>query len=109
MALDTSSLVSDMLIAAKPSLAAFWKEARPYAEKESKGFAENLAMIASLKLAGKITEQEALLHVQIQKNAYKTVLMAIEGLGIIAAENAINAAVGAIRNVVNTTIGWNIL
>lgn len=109
MALNVSALAKDMLNAAKPVLQKFWKEAKPYAEKESKAFVQNLAMIAKLKLEGKITKEEALLHIQIQKNSYRTVLLAVEGLGLIAVEGALNAAIGVISTAVNKAIGWNLL
>ena len=34
MALDTTTLVKDMLSAAKDNLGKFWKKAKPYAENE---------------------------------------------------------------------------
>lgn len=109
MPLNVSAIAKDMLNAAKPILQNSWKEVKPYAEKESKAFAQNLAMIARLKLEGKITKEEALLHIQIQKNSYRTVLLAIQGLGLIAVENALNAAIGVISTTVNKAIGWNLL
>ena len=66
-------------------------------------------MIAKLKIEGKITKEEALLHIQIQKNSYRTVLLAVEGLGLIAVEGALNAAIGVISTTVNKAIGWNLL
>ena len=98
-----------MLNAAKPILQNAWKEVKPFAEKESKAFAQNLAMIGKLKIEGKITKEEALLHIQIQKNSFRTVLLAIQGLGLIAVENALNAAIAVIASTVNKTIGWNLL
>lgn len=109
MALDITTLLKDMLGAAKPILKSYWKEAKPYAEKESQSFLSNLAMIEKLKLTGEITKEEADIHVQIQKNSFRTVLVAIKGIGIITAENAINAAIGVIKNTVNSAIGWTLL
>ncbi len=109
MALSIPELVKDMLNASKPVLKNYWKEVKPFAEKESRSFAQNLVMIEKLKLTGDLTEKEAKLHVKLQTNSFRTVLLAIEGLGIIAVENAINAAIGAIRKTVNTSLGWAIL
>ncbi len=61
-----------------------------------------------LKLEGKITK-EAQLHIEIQKGAFRTVLMSIKGLGLIAVENTINAALGAVAKTVNKAIGWGLL
>ncbi len=109
MALDTSTLTKDMLSAAKDNLGKFWKQAKPYAENETIGMANKLLMIEKLKLAGKITKTEAQLHIEIQKSAFRTVLLSIEGLGLIAVENTINAALGATAKVVNKAIGWQLL
>ena len=109
MPLNILNLVKEMITAAKPALQTYWKDVKPYAEKESRSFVQNLAMIEKLKLQGEITKDEALIHIQIQKNSFRTVLLAIKGLGILTAENAINAAIGAIKNTVNTAIGWTLL
>lgn len=107
--IDFAKLVTDMLAAAKGQLKAHWDDAKPYAEKEFKAFAENIQLIAELKLKGKINEAQAKLYVDIQKSSIRIVLLTIEGLGILAVEAAINAAIDVVRNTVNTAIGWNIL
>jgi len=107
--IDFGALVKQMVGAIKGSLSKDWAEAKPYAEKESKAFAENIKLIAKLKLEGKINEEKAKLHIEIQKNSMRIVLLAIEGLGILAVENAINAALDVIRSTVNTALGWTIL
>lgn len=109
MAINVASIAKDMLNASKPILQKYWKEVKPYAEKESKAFAQNLAMIAKLKLENKITKEEALLHIEIQKNSFRTVLLAVQGLGLVAVENALNAAIGVVAGAVNKAIGWNLL
>ena len=98
-----------MLSAAKDNLGKFWKQAKPFAENEAISMANKLLMIEKLKLTGKISKAEALLHIEIQKSAFRTVLLSIEGLGLIAVENTINAALGAIAKVVNKAIGWQVL
>lgn len=109
MALDTSVLIKDMLAAAKENLGKFWKQAKPFAENEALNMAGKLVMIEKLKLSGKITKAEALLHIDIQKSAFRTVLLSIKGLGLMAVEDTINAALGAIAGAVNKAIGWQLL
>lgn len=109
MALDTSALVQDMLSAAKDNLGKFWKQAKPFAENESLNMANKLLLIEKLKLEGKISKEEALLHIEIQKSTFRTVLLAIKGLGLIAVEGTINAALGSIAKVVNKALGWGLL
>lgn len=39
----------------------------------------------------------------------ESVLLALEGLGILAADAAIDAALGVARDTLNSAIGWKIL
>ena len=39
----------------------------------------------------------------------QTVLLTIEGLGIVAVQNAINAALSVVKDTVNTAIGFTLL
>ena len=109
MSIKITDITGPMLAAAKPIFDKFWNDIKPYAEKEAKGFAQNLIMIQKLKLEGKITQDEAAIHIRIQKNSYLTVLTAIAGISAIMAENALNAAIGAVKEVVNKAIGWQLL
>ncbi len=76
---------------------------------EMKKIAESIAAIERMKLTGKITEEKAGLQIDIQKNATRTVLLAVEGVGIVSAEQAINAALNVVRDTVNKAIGWTLL
>lgn len=107
--IDFEKLIQQMLDAAKGVITNHWSEAKPYAEKEFKAFANNLKMIAELKVEGEITEQQARMHIEIQKSSIRVVLLTIEGLGILTVEAAINAAIDIVKSTVNTAIGWVIL
>lgn len=107
--INFSQLVKEMLNAAKEPLIAHWNEAKPLAEKEFKAFAENIKLIAKLKIAGDITEEQAKLYLEIQKGSIRIFLLTVKGLGILAVESAINAAISMVKNTVNTALGWNIL
>lgn len=109
MDIDYAQLVKNMLEATKGLLNSHWKEVKPFAEKEIKSFVENIKLIAKLKAEGKITEEQALLCLDIQKSTMRVVLLTIEGLGILMVENAINGAINAVRSTVNKAIGWRIL
>jgi hypothetical protein len=109
MALNTSKLAQAMLTAAKGALTKAWPEAQAYAEMEFTKIAQNLAAIEMMKLAGTITEEKARLQFDIQKNASRAVLLTLEGLGIIAVEQAINSALALVKDTVNKAIGWTLL
>jgi hypothetical protein len=61
---------------------------------------------ATLKATGKINDEQAKLHIEIQKNATRTVLLTVEGLGIVTVDAAINAALDAVKDSVNTAVGF---
>jgi hypothetical protein len=108
--LDWNDLVKKMLGAAKPILLQHYNEAEPYAESEFKKIGEAVTTIIKLKALGKITEKKAMLHMQMQALAAQNVLLTVEGIGIVTAQEAINAALGVIRDAVNAALGgWKVL
>ena len=107
--IDVDDLGAKMLEAARGVLTAKWTKARPYVESETKIFAERLASITRLRAAGSISEQRAKDLVAFQEEAFETVLLAVEGLTQLAIEEALNAALKAVRDTVNTAIGFALL
>jgi len=109
MSLDVKVLSIKMLEAFKGKLSEKWPDVKEYAKTESKKLAENFVLIERLKISGEITEEQAKLHVEIQKNATRAVLLTIEGLGLIAVEEAINAAMDVLRDTINTALNFTLL
>lgn len=109
MTLNASQLGKDILITLKGTLTEKWPEIKEYGEAESKKLAHALVMIEALKVSGKINEEQATLHLEIQKNASRIVLLTIEGLGILAVEAAINAALNVVKDAVNSALGFALL
>ncbi len=54
---------------------------------------------------GKVTDQEAQYLVDQYELSMKSVLLTIEGLGLIATQNAINAAIDVLNSALNTALG----
>jgi hypothetical protein len=110
MKIDIENLLKEMLAAASVVLKKHWPKAKDYAENEFRKLLLEAKHIAQLKDDGKITEQEAIYLMDLQRNASRAVLLAIEGLGILAVEAAINAALNVVRDSVNSAIGgWKLL
>ena len=109
MSLDVGELAAKMFQAFKGKLSDKWPEVKDYAETESKKLAENFVLIERMKLAGEITEEQAKLHHEIQRNATRSVLLTVEGLGLIAVEQAINAAMDVLKETVNGALGFALL
>jgi hypothetical protein len=102
-------LVTSMTEAAKGSFSKDWKKARTFAEPELGRLAQVLVEIGKLAATGEITDVEARSLFEIHKNTTKTVILTVKGLGLLAVENAINAALGAVRGVVNGAIGFALI
>jgi hypothetical protein len=104
-----SDILDEMSTAVKKVLKSKWKKVKPLAELQLKSIIHNLEQIAELKFQGKITEEQARLHLTIQKESIRTILLSFEGIGIVTAEEAINSALSAVKTIVNKAIGWKIL
>jgi len=109
MALKINEMLSAMLDEVKEVIGDKWPEVRDYAESELKKLGENLLLIEKLRAAGEMSEEEARLYLDMQKLAMRNVLISIEGIGIITAERAINAALGVVRDSVNKALGFALL
>jgi predicted ATP-grasp superfamily ATP-dependent carboligase len=109
MALNLEALAGAILGAVKPVLKKHWKDAKNYAETESRKMAQTLENIARLLAEGKITRQQAEILVEMQANSMRAVFLTVEGIGVIAAQKAINAAVDAVRDTVNGAVGFSLL
>jgi hypothetical protein len=109
MALDARDLLGPMLSAIRPVLSKYWGDVKDFAETEAEKMAKTLATIAELRVADKINDQQAQALLDMQKHSMQAVFLAVEGIGLIAAQNAINAALGAVKDMVNKAIGFALL
>ena len=108
--LDFKKIGADMLGAMKGSILDHFEEAKDIADDELADFAKRTAELAKKVIDGKITEQQAKAILKIRKAAVETVLLSISGIGMLAAEQAINAAIGVLKGVIGKAIpGVNIL
>lgn len=109
MPLDISTIASSLVGTIKPILTKYWGDAAEYAKTESIKMAQTLAHIADLKAGGKIDESQAKALLDMQKQAMQAVLLTVEGIGLVAAQAAINAALLAIKDTVNKVLGFGLL
>lgn len=109
MSIDKSEVIEKMLSAAKGVFDDKWPETKDYAKSEVKIFAERFQTIARLRAAGAISEKRAKSHVEFQKEAWETVLLAVAGLNQLLVEEALNAALDAVKDTINTGVGFVLL
>lgn len=103
-AINVSEIASDMLKAALPELTTGGNSAKNYAELEFKKIAMQVKFIGEMLAQGKLTEEEAKALLQMQVNSTKILMLTLEGLSLIVVEKAINAALGVVRDTVNTVL-----
>lgn len=108
--LKVETLVQEMAEAAAAVLKKKqWRDVGTYAEGEFRKLAQTALTIAALRARRRITRPQAQLLLEMQHNAMRSVLLTVEGIGILAAEAAINAALDAARGSINRAIGWRLL
>lgn len=104
MDIDYKQVINDCIAAAKPELGKGWKSFKPYAELEFKQFAESAQHLAKLKLDGVITDEELAERLTLQKTALKNVMLTIQGIGLVAAQNAINAVIDVVAKAIKASL-----
>jgi hypothetical protein len=107
--IDVGALTGEIGNAMAAVLAGGGKTAAIYAKNEAEKIAISIRQIGELYASGIIDAEEARLKLDIQKNTSRTMLLAVKGIGILTAEEAINAGVGTVRDAVNTALGFALL
>jgi len=104
--LNFTSLVNEMIKAAKNSLESNWPAISALATTSIRTIAHNFIDIEQMHIAGTISPEQANLLVDMQLNALRTILLSEKGLGLLAAEAAINSVLDAVRTSVNAALGF---
>jgi hypothetical protein len=105
MDIKVSEIWKAMLSAATSSLGKDWSKVRVYAEPELKRLAKTLVDIGKQSVSGEITKGEAKALLKIHRNATQNVLLAAEGMSILAVEKAVNAAMAAVKAPITAAFG----
>jgi replicative superfamily II helicase len=103
--IDVGKLAAAMLRAAQGKLQAHWNDVRPFAQTEMKKLAETALQIQLGQADGSLTKEQAEILLAMQANASQAVLTALETVGMIAAQDAINAAIDVLKDAVNNAVG----
>jgi hypothetical protein len=107
--IDAEKLAADMLAAVKGKLSPHWNAVAPFAQSEMEKLAVTAAQIRVGQAAGSLTKEQAEILLSMQANASQAVLTADETVGMIAAQDAINAAIDVLKTAVNKAIGFAFL
>lgn len=109
MTLDPEQLATELLKAMAASLSAAAPAITTLATGESLKLATTLAQIQTMVNAGQIDHDQAAILLDMQKHASRAVLLSVEGISLIIAEQAINAGLKAISAAVNGAVGFTLL
>ncbi|WP_310496414.1 hypothetical protein [Sandarakinorhabdus sp.] len=104
--LSVGTLAKAMIGAAKGSFNRDWPVVKEFAEGELKKLAQTLVQIGRLTALGRVNHAEASVLLEMQKNTARAVMLALQGMSLLMVEQAINAALGAVRDLVNGAIGF---
>lgn len=107
--LDVSELFEQMLVATKGVFAERWPNIKDFAESELDKLARTLAQIGKLIATDQITKGEASVLLEMQKNTARSVMLTLEGLGLLLVEEALSAALNVVRDTVNTVLGFSLI
>ena len=109
MSLDVNALTKSMLDAARDAVSERWPRLRALAEVELRKLAQTLLDVQGLVETGAIDQKRARLLVQMQQNTARSVLATVRGLGVLAAEQATEAAIGSVARLVNSVVKFKLL
>ncbi|MDO9006093.1 MAG: hypothetical protein Q7V20_21830 [Aquabacterium sp.] len=107
--IDVQQILPGMIAAAKGVFDQKWPVIQDYAGPEFEKLARTLVQIETLKISGQIGAAEASVLFEMQKNTARAVMLALKGMSLLLVEGAINAALGAVKDVINTALGFVLL
>ena len=107
--MTTEALSGEMLAAAKSIFKEQWPFMEAFAKPEFNKLALTILQIRALTDSEQIGEEEALVILEMQKNAARGVMMSREGAGLMKVEQAINSGLGMVKNSVNTALGFPLI
>jgi hypothetical protein len=109
MAIDVGALGAQMFGAAFAVLRGKAPTMGNFVQGECAKLAQTLATIETERASGDISDEQAQILLQMQKTSMRSVLTAAQGLALLDAEAAINAALEVARTTVNTALSFALL
>jgi hypothetical protein len=104
--INVDQLVASMLQAARGLLAQKWPDAKDSAESVFRKLGEVIAFIEAQRALNLISIEKAKLLMEMQKHTATKVLLKQEGLGILVVEAVVNAALDAVKETANISLGF---
>ncbi len=109
MNIDVGSITKTMTDAVRAAVGERWSAIRAIVEPELRKLAQTLEDVRQLQADGVIDASRAFDMVQMQRNTAFGVLKTVQGLGILTAGQAIEAAAHAAGAIVNRLVGFTLI
>ena len=107
--MDVAALADQMLAAALPILKKGAEDVESFAKTEFTKIAQTIVSIGEQVATGQINHQQANLLLEMQTSASRNVLLCLEGLSLLAVEEAINAALAVVKTAVNAALKFPLI
>ena len=107
--MDWQTLLPQMLVAAEKVFQGDWNTIAPYLQSELTKMEQDVLLIQQMYASGQMTADECTLYMEMQNNSIKAVLLTVEGVGILAVDQIINAVLGVIADAVNKAVGFALI
>jgi hypothetical protein len=109
MSVNVPAITAAMIDAVRKSLAGRWPSIRAVTETELRKLAQTLLDVHRLHADGAINTERAQDLVRMQQNTFLAVLRSSQGLGLLAARSAAEAAARAAGAIVNGVAGFKLI
>jgi hypothetical protein len=109
MKINIGSITRFMIADARQAAAGRWPAIRALAEPELRKLAKTLEDVRKLQASGAIDASRASALVAMQRDNAVKVLRSIEGIGVLTARAAVDAAAHAAGSVVNGIFGFDLI
>ena len=103
--IDVKTVLVDMVEAAQPHLTKGGAKASSFASHEFAQYIKDIQHVDEMVEKGQLTPTEAQFLVDQYKLSMQAVLLTVEGLGVIAVQGAINAALTVLNNALSAALG----
>lgn len=103
------NLLSQMVAAAEGAFKGSWNDIKAYTVPELEKVASTIVSIEANVATGRYTQDTANLILRMQVRSTEAIIVATTGLLLLQVEDALNAILGAIADVVNKAVGFPLI
>jgi hypothetical protein len=107
--MDAGNIADTILTAMKGVLAGSWESVAGLAAGEAQKLAQTLISIETMSAEGTTTPAQATILLDMQTHATRAVLLSVEGIGLLVAQQAIDAGLTAVGTIVDKAVGFTLI